>query len=63
MKVVIDQIGDDLIVLSTDYPHDDSPFPHAVDSFLGLKQIGESTKRKILWDNCARLYHLDEQTV
>ena len=48
MKVVIDQIGDNLIVLSTDYPHDDSLFPHAVGSFLGLKQIGESMKRNIL---------------
>ena len=63
MKLVIDQIGDDLIVLSTDYPHDDSLFPHAVDSFLALNQIGESTKRKVLWDNCARLYHLEESVV
>ena len=49
--------GDDFIIVSTDYPHADSPFPHAMDGFLGL-DLAEETKRKILWDNCARLYHL-----
>ena len=49
--------GDDFIIVSTDYPHADSPFPHAIDQFLGLP-LSESSKRKILWDNCARLYNL-----
>ena len=34
VKHVIDAIGDDRIVFSTDFPHGDSKFPRAVESFL-----------------------------
>ena len=56
---VADQIGDDRIVFSSDYPHPDAPFPHAVDEFLALDDLSEERKRKILWDNTARLYHFE----
>src|SRR5499426_2513347 len=48
VKYVIDYIGTDRLVFSTDYPHGDSKFPHAVESFLKL-QITQDDKRKILW--------------
>ena len=51
-------LGDDNIVISSDWPHDDSAYPHAIDEFLALSNVGEASKRKILWDNCARLYAL-----
>ena len=54
-KYVIDWMGDDHLVVSTDYPHSDSRYPHAMQSFVDLPFSPES-KRKILWDNCARLY-------
>jgi predicted TIM-barrel fold metal-dependent hydrolase len=57
VKHVIDAIGDDRIVFSTDFPHGDSKFPRAVESFLTLP-IPEESKRKILWDNCAAYYGL-----
>ena len=53
---VIDDIGDDNIVISTDYPHLDSLYPEAMQTFLALPNVSERSKRKILWDNCARLY-------
>ena len=53
---VIDVLGDERIVFSTDYPHPDSKFPHAVDSFLGLDRVSEESKRRILWDNALDLY-------
>lgn len=46
---------EDNVVFSTDYPHADSKYPHAVERFLELP-LPEQTKRKFLWDNCARLY-------
>lgn len=46
---------EDNVVFSTDYPHGDSKYPHAVERFLEMP-LGETTKRKFLWDNCARLY-------
>jgi hypothetical protein len=36
---VIRRIGDDNIVISTDYPHADSHWPHAVDSFMALEDL------------------------
>ena len=59
VKYVIDYMGNDRIVFSTDYPHGDSKFPHAVESFLELSTISEEDKHKILWDNCAAYYSLD----
>ena len=56
-KHVVTELGDDNLVVSTDWPHDDSRYPHAVDTFLALP-MPEESKKKILWDNCARLYKL-----
>ncbi len=46
----------DTVVFSTDYPHGDGQYPHAVDSFLSM-DLSPDAKRKVLWDNCARLYN------
>ena len=58
VKYVIDYLGNERIVFSTDYPHGDSKFPHAVESFLELAALGEEDKHRILWDNCAAYYSL-----
>ena len=55
---VVEALGDDNIVLSTDYPHTDSNYPFALEKFLAFDKVSEPTKRKVLWDNCARLYNL-----
>ncbi len=52
------EVGDDNLVLSTDWPHEDSPFPHAIDGFLAETPISDDSKRKVLCDNCARLCEL-----
>jgi uncharacterized protein len=59
LPMVVALIGDDNIVFSTDYPHSDSDFPHAVDEFLEL-ELPDATRRKILWENCARFYRIDD---
>ncbi len=48
----------DNVVFSTDYPHNDSKFPHAVDEFTKMG-LPEDVRRKWLWDNCARLYGME----
>jgi uncharacterized protein len=55
---VIEALGDDRIVVSTDYPHADGLFPVAIEEFVKLERVSDASKRKILWDNCARLYGL-----
>jgi predicted TIM-barrel fold metal-dependent hydrolase len=58
LPMIIDLIGDDNIVFSTDYPHGDSDFPHAVEEFLEMDGVSNESRKKILWDNCAQLYGL-----
>jgi predicted TIM-barrel fold metal-dependent hydrolase len=58
VRHALPSMGDDNIVISTDWPHDDSAYPRAVETFLSLEGVTDTTKRKILWDNCARLYGL-----
>ena len=56
----INRLGDDNLVFSTDYPHADSEFPNATSMLLSMDGVSEISKRKILWDNCARLYNLGD---
>ena len=58
VRHALPSIGDDNIVISSDWPHDDSAYPNAIETFLGLEGVSAESKRKILWDNCARLYGL-----
>ncbi|MGH7318434.1 MAG: amidohydrolase family protein [Candidatus Rokuibacteriota bacterium] len=58
LRQVVEAVGDDAIVVSTDYPHSDGLFPDAMDEFIALEGVSDKTKAKILWDNCARLYPL-----
>lgn len=58
LRQVVEAIGDDCIVVSTDYPHSDGLFPVAIEEFTRLEGVSDKTKAKILWDNCARLYQL-----
>ena len=44
------------IVWNTDYPHPDAPDPDKAIPALLDQPISEEAKRKILWDNPARLY-------
>ena len=55
---VFKRLGNDNIVFSTDYPHNDARFPHAVKT-LTDQPFSEESIRKVLWDNCARLYGFD----
>ena len=58
VKYTIQAIGSKNLVISTDWPHNDSAYPHAIETFLSLEGVPESSQREILWDNCARLYNI-----
>jgi predicted TIM-barrel fold metal-dependent hydrolase len=60
LKVVVDEIGDDNIVMSVDYPHADGPFPNGLKTFLELPGVSKEAKRKIMWGNCLKLYGFKE---
>ena len=52
---VVNKMGAEYFVVSSDYPHSDGAFPEAIQQFLGLP-LNDEQRRKILWDNCAKLY-------
>ncbi|MGH7855502.1 MAG: amidohydrolase family protein, partial [Candidatus Binatia bacterium] len=58
VRDVIKRIGDDNVVISTDYPHADSHWPNAVNHFMAI-EMPSASRKKILWDNCARLYGVE----
>ncbi|HYT54548.1 MAG TPA: amidohydrolase family protein [Verrucomicrobiae bacterium] len=52
-------VGDDYLIMATDYPHADAAekFPkRTVGDLANNSNLSEATRRKILWDNPARLY-------
>jgi predicted TIM-barrel fold metal-dependent hydrolase len=53
----VNKLGAEYFVVSSDYPHSDGAFPEAMQQFFGLK-LDAAQRRKILWDNCARLYNI-----
>ena len=53
---VIDRIGADKLLYSSDYPHWDTSWPDTVKMFRGREDISESHKRQIAWDNPQRFY-------
>ena len=57
VKQYVEHFGDDNLVFSTDYPHADSKYPRAVESFLTLP-LSAASQKKILWDNWSRLYDI-----
>ena len=59
---VISWMGADSVVFSSDYPHPDSKFPHAVESFIGLDGVSREDMARVLWDNAADLYGFDDLT-
>ena len=53
----VETFGDSKLIFSTDYPHGDSKFPHAVDAFDKLPLTDES-KTRIVGANWSDLYKI-----
>jgi predicted TIM-barrel fold metal-dependent hydrolase len=55
-KHVIDELGEDVLMWSSDYPHGESWFPESVDTFLGWDSLNDRVKRKMFWENATRCF-------
>ncbi len=55
---VVNKMGAQYFVVSSDYPHSDGAFPDALKEFFGMA-LDDAARRQILWDNCARLYGIE----
>jgi predicted TIM-barrel fold metal-dependent hydrolase len=54
-------IGADGLLWGSDDPHDEGPFPHSqavIDRTFA--ELSETDKRKIVWDNAAKLYGFEK---
>ena len=61
IEQVTTYVGDECIVTATDFGHvEGKGYIHALDDILGLPKLTEATKRRIMWDNPARLYNLGD---
>ena len=58
LKRPIAELGEDHILMASDYPHFDSEFPHTVSSIRGRKDLTERQKDKILGENAVKLLGL-----
>ena len=57
---VIQHLGEDNFLFGSDFPHPDHNL-NSVDEFMALKgRIPEKTMRKILWDNPARFFGIEQ---
>jgi len=54
-NAVADLLGDEVLMYASDYPHGESHFPKSAGIVTGW-DMPEGRKRKLLWDNAARLY-------
>lgn len=56
---IFDYIGDENVVIGTDYGHTDtSSEVDAIEHFRNMKDLSEDSKRKVLVDNSIDLYHV-----
>jgi len=57
MKAAVELVGDDNFTWDSDYPHPDGTYPWGVESML-KQPISQESKRKLFWDNAARVFNL-----
>jgi uncharacterized protein len=48
-STLIDRIGPDKLLYSSDYPHWDTSWPDTVKKFRSRKDVSEADKRQIAW--------------
>jgi predicted TIM-barrel fold metal-dependent hydrolase len=58
MTQSLKEIGEDHILMATDFPHFDSEYPHTVSSIRERTDLTAKQKDKILGENAARILNL-----
>lgn len=58
IPAVVDAVGPDALIFSSDYPHTDGSFPNSVRSLRERGDLPEDVKKKILGENAARFFAL-----
>jgi len=56
IEMVVDFLGEGVLMYASDYPHPECRFPGSVDEFLSWSTLSDGLKKKLLWENAARFY-------
>jgi predicted TIM-barrel fold metal-dependent hydrolase len=60
IKQVIDAVGDENIVVATDFGHPEGRhYVRAAEEIQARPDVSDESKRKIMWDNALKLYPID----
>lgn len=54
IKMVMEFLGDGVLMSASDYPHPECMFPESPDHALAWKSLSQETMRKLMWDNAVR---------
>ncbi|MBM3924889.1 MAG: amidohydrolase [SAR202 cluster bacterium] len=55
LEWLVGELGEDVLVFATDWPHGDTAWPEAVQQVVEWKGLSDSAKRKILGENALKL--------
>ena len=59
---MIATLGDDNIVTATDFGHlEGRLYARAAEELLGLSDVSDESKRKIMWENALKLYPIQPE--
>ncbi len=56
VKMVTDDLGDDILMFGSDYPHAESRFPDSADKVLAWQSLSPEQMHKLVWDNPVRFF-------
>ena len=54
-NMIIDFLGEDILMYASDYPHGESHFPESVDLVMDWK-MSDERRSKLMWENACKLY-------
>ena len=56
IKMVMDFLGDDVLMYASDYPHAECKFPNSPARVLGWESISPDRMEKLMWGNAVRFF-------
>lgn len=56
VRMVMEELGDHVLMFGSDYPHAESRFPDSVDKVLSWKSIGDERMKNLMWGNAIRCF-------
>jgi len=58
LPYVLSQMGEDVLLYASDFPHWDSNYPHSVKKVVERQDISDRQKQKVLAENARHFYNL-----